>query len=111
MKEKLNVLLASTSTMHERIRVRVHGRVQRVMYRDFAQRHARALQLVGSVYNEQGATVYLEVEGPERVLEQYCSLLRRGPLLAKVESMVIEKIPVHLTEKDFHILYPQTTHA
>jgi len=65
----------------------VHGRVQRVMFRDFASRHACKLGLVGSVENLPDGTVRVVAEGKEEILEALLNFLRKGPLLAKVEKV------------------------
>src|SRR3989344_224255 len=49
--------------MNERIETIVSGRVQVVMYRDFATRKARGLGLVGEVKNLPDGTVRVVAEG------------------------------------------------
>ncbi len=71
----------------ERLEAFVFGRVQTVMYRDFAQRKARGLGLTGHVKNLPNRSVQVVAEGPRAVLEQYVLKLGRGPLLARVERV------------------------
>ncbi len=73
--------------MHERLEARVSGRVQLVMYRDFAQRKARGLKLVGEVQNLPDGTVRVVAEGPREALDAYLAKLHKGPLLAHVETV------------------------
>ena len=63
---------------------RVHGAVQGVGYRHFAEREARALDLAGWVRNEPDGSVSGEVEGPEAALEAFRARLAEGPAFAAV---------------------------
>lgn len=74
--------------MHERLETIISGRVQLVMYRDFAQRKARRLKLVGEVQNLPNGTVRVIAEGPREHLETYLVLLHKGPLLAHVDAVM-----------------------
>lgn len=91
--------------MHERLEAIVSGRVQMVMYRDFAQRKARRLKLVGSVENLPNKTVRVIAEGPRDVLEQYVTRLESGPLLAHVERVTPLWLPAIGGFRDFTIIY------
>lgn len=73
--------------MQERLEAIVSGRVQMVMYRDFACRMARGLGLVGEVRNLSDGTVRVIAEGEREKLEAYAKKLAKGPLLAKVEHV------------------------
>lgn len=73
--------------MSERIEVVVSGRVQRVMYRDFAQRKGSGLKLTGTVRNRSDKTVHVVAEGPRQKLEAYLEKLKKGPLLAHVDGV------------------------
>ncbi len=57
------------------------------MYRDFAQRKARGLKLVGEVQNLRDGTVRVTAEGPRASLERYLERLHHGPLLARVDNV------------------------
>jgi len=91
--------------MHERLEALVSGRVQMVMYRDFAQRKARRLKLVGSVENLSNGTVRVIAEGPRDVLEQYVTRLEGGPLLAHVEQVTPLWLPATGSYRGFDIVY------
>lgn len=73
----------------ERIEAYVHGRVQMVMYRDFACRKAKGLGIVGFVQNRRDGTVRIIAEGTHAALEQFIEHLHGGPLLAKVEQVEV----------------------
>jgi acylphosphatase len=73
--------------MNERLEAVVRGRVQLVMYRDFAKRSARALGLTGHVKNVSNGTVVVVAEGSREALLQFLKRLRRGSLLSHVENI------------------------
>lgn len=91
--------------MHERLEVIISGRVQLVMYRDFAQRKARRLKLTGTVENLPNGTVRVIAEGPRDVLEEYVRRLECGPLLAHVEQVTPLWLPAIGSFRDFTIIY------
>ena len=70
--------------MNKRLEAVISGRVQMVMFRDFAMRKARTLVLTGEVRNLPDGTVHVIAEGTEDALRRYEELLKRGPLLAHV---------------------------
>lgn len=73
--------------MMERLEVSVLGRVQLVMYRDFAARKARGLGLVGTVQNIPDGTVRVIAEGSRKKLDAFVLKLREGSLFSKVEEV------------------------
>jgi len=73
--------------MKKHIECKVFGRVQLVMYRDFATRKARKLGIVGEVENQQDGTVVVIGEGEEEALQAFSTLLRQGSLLSHVERV------------------------
>lgn len=91
--------------MHERLEAIVSGRVQMVMYRDFAQRKARRLKLKGTVENLSNGTVRVIAEGPREVLEEYVTRLEGGPLLARVERVTPLWLPAIGGFRSFDIIY------
>lgn len=74
----------------ERFEAIVSGKVQLVMYRDFATRKARGLGLVGEVENLPDGTVRVIAEGPREKLEAYERKLWKGSLLSRVDSVVAQ---------------------
>jgi acylphosphatase len=73
--------------MIKRFECTVSGRVQMVMFRDFTQRSARRLGLVGTVQNMPDGTVRVVAEGEEKMLLDLLEKLRVGPPFAKVERV------------------------
>lgn len=72
---------------HQRLSLRVRGRVQGVGYRAFVRKHARALRLSGWVRNEQDGSVQAVVEGPAddlRALRRHCD---EGPPFSRVDQV------------------------
>lgn len=83
----------------------MHGRVQGVMYRDFACRKGRGLRLVGSARNLPKGTVEVIAEGRREDLERYVERLRHGPFLAKVEKVDVLWKETQGTFSSFSILF------
>lgn len=93
------------SILMERLEVIVYGRVQLVMYRDFAQRKARSLGLCGEVRNLPDGTVQVVAQGARTDLERFLKKLKKGPLFARVDSVVHSIGPAHHTLTSFDIIY------
>lgn len=74
--------------MQKRIECSIKGRVQGVMFRDFAQRNARKRGLVGWVKNELDGSVSLVAEGEEAALKEYIELLWKGPMISRFVARV-----------------------
>lgn len=89
----------------ERLEAIVSGRVQMVMYRDFAQRKGSALKLTGEVQNLPDGTVRVVAEGPRQALERYLAKLRKGPLLADVKDVRATWLQATGAYKRFSITY------
>ena len=92
--------------MEKRIRSIISGRVQLVMYRDFARRKARKLRLRGWVRNLPDNTVELIAEGEEENLKHLIEYLKEGPVLADVDDVQVTWWDTATGEfKDFEIKY------
>jgi acylphosphatase len=92
-------------SMPKRLECQIFGRVQLVMFRDFAKRNARARGLSGMVKNNPDGSVSLIAEGDEAKLRELLVLLGRGSLLARVDR-VAEKWEAYLGEyQNFDIIY------
>lgn len=70
-----------------RIEAKITGRVQMVMFRDFACRKARGLGLAGTAQNLPDGSVRIVAEGDEKKLFEYFGKLREGSLLSRVDSV------------------------
>lgn len=89
----------------ERLTAIVSGRVQIVMYRDFACRNARAAGLVGSVQNLPDGTVRVIAEGERPALDEYALKLWKGSFLASVDMVQTSFSPATGEFDKFRILY------
>ena len=91
--------------MKKEIECTITGKVQMVMFRDFAQRKARALNLSGTVENGEDGSVRVVAQGDEESLRTFIEHLHKGPFLARVARVVVSwKEPVEAF-KDFKIIY------
>lgn len=72
-------------------KVKVYGRVQGVVFRRSAREKAEKLGIKGFVRNEPDGTLYLEVEGGDRDLEEFVEWCRKGPVLSQVNRMEIKE--------------------
>lgn len=91
--------------MKKQLQATIIGRVQMVMYRDFAQRKARKLGLVGTVQNQKDGSVQVVAEGDEQRLNEYIKYLNRGSILSKVKNVRISWFEPSGQFTDFLILY------
>lgn len=71
----------------ERLEAIVSGRVQGVMYRDFAKRAAERLLLVGEVENLSDGSVRVVAEGERSILEAFVTELEKGSFHADVKKV------------------------
>ncbi len=83
----------------------ISGRVQLVMYRDFAQRKARSLGLSGTVQNQKDGTVRVVAQGPREKLEAFHTYLKKGPILAEVKDVAMTWRNPTTTFDGFSIIY------
>jgi acylphosphatase len=80
--------------MTVRKRVRAHGRVQGVFFRDTLRRAARREGVAGWATNRADGTVEAVLEGDEQAVERLVELCRRGPGHADVDRLdVIDEAP------------------
>ena len=91
--------------MKKRIECHIEGRVQMVMYRDFAVRKATALGVVGTVQNMPDGSVLLNAEGEESFINLYIEKLKRGSVLSHVEHVEVLWSEPHGQWSDFRIVY------
>ena len=72
------------------LRAVVRGRVQGVGFRFFVVREARRLTLTGLVQNLPDGRVEIHARGDRESLEYLLALLRRGPILSRVDQVEVE---------------------
>lgn len=83
----------------------VTGRVQLVMYRDFAKRTAKRLGLFGTVQNMPDGSVLIEVEGDDKQIGVFIKMLQKGSLFSRVEKVVVTRAePATGNYSDFRIV-------
>ena len=73
--------------MIKRLKCRITGRVQMVMFRDFTRRNARRLDLAGTVQNISDGSVHVIAKGEEEKLEQFSLLLHKGSVFSRVDNV------------------------
>jgi acylphosphatase len=79
--------------MSVRKRVRAHGRVQGVFFRDSVRRAAAAAGVAGWAVNRPDGTVEAVFEGDAPAVERLVELCRGGPGHADVERLDVEEEP------------------
>jgi len=58
-----------------------------VLFRDFTQRKATRLGLVGTVQNIDNGSVVVSAEGEDKKLHELLKLLHKGPMFSRVEHV------------------------
>ncbi len=69
--------------------IRVYGRVQGVGFRYYTLIHARRLGVRGYVKNLSDGSVVIVAEGLEDRIRELVRMVRRGPLLARVDRVQV----------------------
>ncbi|MDD2753228.1 MAG: acylphosphatase [Candidatus Portnoybacteria bacterium] len=82
----------------------ITGRVQLVMFRDFATRRGRRLHLAGTVQNLPDGSVLVVAQGTEDKLAKFIELLKKGPILSEVEKVQVAWREPGAALADFKIL-------
>jgi len=72
-------------------KLKIHGKVQGVFYRDFARKQAEALDISGWAKNDSDGTVTAYIQGEEDKIDYFLVLLWSGPEASKVQN--IQKEP------------------
>lgn len=91
--------------MKTAIKVILAGHVQGVMCRDFVQRKATLLGIVGEVENMPDGTVRVYAEGEKSALEKLIGFVRTGPALARIDSADIQWVEPAGSFESFFIRY------
>ena len=87
----------------------IRGKVQGVMFRDFVQRKAQRLDIVGTVENKKDGSVEVFAKGEEEGLQKLLALLHTGPILTRIINRV-DNVSAKWGEStqdfsDFRIIY------
>jgi len=88
-----------------RIHIFVSGRVQGVFFRAETEARARELGLFGWVRNLEDGRVEIIAEGEKEKLEKLLEWAKRGPTLARVDSIYFEWEEYKGEFKNFEIRY------
>lgn len=89
----------------DRVRVKIHGRVQGVFFRAETRRKARGLGLRGFVRNTPDGCVELEACGEMEKLEKLIEWSKTGPPAAKVDKIDISWDLIEESPDEFEITY------
>jgi acylphosphatase len=74
---------------HERVELRIRGRVQGVGFRWMTQAQANRAGLRGWVRNEPDGSVVAVAQGDRAALEAFAGWCRQGPPGARVEAVAV----------------------
>ncbi|HRY52743.1 MAG TPA: acylphosphatase [Candidatus Portnoybacteria bacterium] len=91
--------------MKKRLECFIFGRVQLVMFRDFTQRKAKSLGLVGTVKNLPDGSVFVVAEGEEEKLARLLEKLKKGSLLSRVDKLEEKWLPATGEFINFKIVF------
>lgn len=80
--------------MNKHVNITVSGRVQGVWFRASTEQKALELALTGFVQNQPNGNVYIEAEGSEEALDKLVNWCQNGPLLARVDQVIVEGAPL-----------------
>ncbi len=72
------------------LNIKIHGRVQGVGFRNFAQRIANESSVKGFCQNEADGTVYVEIETTQMKADEYLEWMYRGSVMAKVSKIDVQ---------------------
>ncbi|HEY4527997.1 MAG TPA: acylphosphatase [Candidatus Paceibacterota bacterium] len=91
--------------MPEYQKMRVFGRVQRVLFRDSARRRAAASGLTGYVRNAEDGSLEIVAAGDGAKVAELFEWAKRGPIFARVDRYEISVVSFQETFGDFIIKY------
>lgn len=78
--------------MNKSLQIRIRGEVQGVGFRQWTVQQARLLDIRGYVRNLPEGSVEVLAIGDPQVLNQFCEILRQGPMLAQVDTLDIKEV-------------------
>ncbi|QWF70983.1 acylphosphatase [Methylomonas paludis] len=89
--------------MTHSVEITVKGRVQGVYFRAYTRKQALKLNVRGYVENLENGDVKLIAKGQPKAVQELIAWCHNGPLLAKVNQVIV--IECHVGEEfaDFHI--------
>tara|TARA_B100001094_G_C18094921_1_gene752504 strand:- start:137 stop:409 length:273 start_codon:yes stop_codon:yes gene_type:complete len=72
------------------LNIKVHGKVQRVGFRKFAEMVANERSIKGFCRNEPDGTVYAEIETTQMKADEFLEWVYQGSVMAKVSKIDVE---------------------
>jgi acylphosphatase len=91
--------------MNKSLQIRIRGEVQGVGFRQWTVQQARLLDIRGYVRNLPEGSVEVLAIGDPQVLNQFCEILRQGPMLAQVDTLDTKEVQEPPYIDAFRILY------
>lgn len=88
-----------------RYSITVSGRVQGVGFRYFVQLTACRLNLTGWCKNLMDGNVQIEVQGVEKDINSFISIIKVGNNFSRADNMNLTNVPIIHDEKKFKIKY------
>ena len=88
-----------------RVRIRISGLVQGVLFRESARREAERLGLTGWIRNEPDGSVSAEAQGHPTHVESFVEWCRDGPSLAAVDQVHVTEMAPESGASSFHITH------
>ncbi|MFC1894484.1 acylphosphatase [Candidatus Dependentiae bacterium] len=80
------------------LKIRVVGKVQDVLYRQFVQKVAYKLGIEGTAHNAEDGSVLINAAGLSEKLDDFIDALYKGSPKSKVENIIVEPL---IPERDF----------
>jgi acylphosphatase len=91
--------------MKSNYEITVHGKVQGVGFRYFAQKKAAEFNITGYVRNMPGRVVLIVAEGENTDMETFVDHMRMGPTMARVNQVSVSKSPYTGSFSAFEVRY------
>ncbi len=91
--------------MDSQYHIIVQGKVQGVFFRDFTQRKANALGLLGTVRNKTDGSVEIFASGDKAVLKEFEEWCWQGSPYSNVTAVKVQKVPKSKEYFDFRVVY------
>lgn len=91
--------------MSKSLQIRIKGEVQGVGFRYWAVQQARLLGIRGYVRNLPEGSVEVLAIGDPQALNQFCEVLKQGPILAQVDTLDTKEVQEPADFGTFRILY------
>lgn len=91
--------------MQKEIEVTITGRVQMVMFRDFAKRKADNFGICGTVENLIDGSVRIIAQSEEEKLREFINLINKGTIFSRVEKIKVKWKDIKDRFEDFKIIW------